>query len=212
LYSHAMGRGQQGQGGETAAPMTRRGGGILSVKENALLGRLASHHAYTAAHSRRVAALAAQTAQQLGLPAQQQREVEHCGLLHDVGKIAVPVSILDGSGKPSDEEWRILQSHSNAGDELTTEAGTAPATAQGVRGVHERIDGGGYPDGLSGDSIPLAAQIVAVCDAYDAMTAPGRNYHKHVSSEEGCKRLREESGTHFSPVVVEAFCQTVSRA
>jgi putative nucleotidyltransferase with HDIG domain len=184
----------------------------LGSQETDLFARLDNHHPYTFEHSQRVAGYADRAARALGLSMQERRGIERCALLHDVGKIEVSVAILDGTGKPTDEQWQVLRAHSDAGDRLTRQAGAPDGVARAVRGVHERVDGGGYPDGLKGEAIPLAARIIAVCDAYDAITFSGRRYREPVGPDAARRMLSEEVGTHFDPRVAEAFFSTLPGA
>ena len=137
-------------------------------------------------------------------------EVARAAELHDVGKIAVPDAILDKPGPLDPVEWSFMRRHPLIGERILLEAPALRPVARLVRSSHERWDGGGYPDGLRGDEIPLGARVVAVCDAFDAMTTE-RPYRQPVSEEDAIEELRRCAGTQFDPMVVEAFCRVVAR-
>jgi diguanylate cyclase (GGDEF)-like protein len=125
--------------------------------------------------------------------------------LHDIGKTAIPESILAKPGPLNDEEWAFMRRHTLIGERIIGAAPSLAYTANLVRSSHERFDGHGYPDGLAGTEIPLGSRIIAVCDAYDAMTAP-RPYRAQFSPGDATIELRRCAGTQFDPDVVDAFC------
>jgi HD-GYP domain-containing protein (c-di-GMP phosphodiesterase class II) len=131
--------------------------------------------------------------------------VVHGAELHDVGKIAVPDAILSKPAALDAHERAIVERHCEVGERILAAAPAMGQVANLVRASHERFDGAGYPDGQSGDDIPLGARIIAVCDAYQAMTAD-RPYSEALSSQEAIAELRRESGGQFDPKVVDAFC------
>ena len=137
-------------------------------------------------------------------------EVARAAELHDVGKIAVPDAILDKPGSLDPVEWSFMRRHPLIGERILLAAPALRPVARLVRSSHERFDGGGYPDGLRGDEIPLGARIVAVCDAFDAMTTD-RPYREAVSEADAVGELRHCAGTQFDPMVVEAFCRVITR-
>ena len=137
-------------------------------------------------------------------------EVARAAELHDVGKIAVPDAILDKPGPLDPVEWSFMRRHPLIGERILLEAPALRPVARLVRSSHERWDGGGYPDGLSGEEIPLGARVVAVCDAFHAMTTE-RPYRQSVSEDEAMLELRQCAGTQFDPMVVEAFCKVITR-
>ena len=170
--------------------------------EDVLVKRIGDYHAYTGGHVRRVGEYAAFLARALRLPA---AEVERChsaGRLHDLGKLEVPVALLDKPGKLSDDEWKVIKKHPARGDQLA--AGIEPAVHAGIVGHHERWDGAGYPTGLKGDAIPLIARIVSVADVWDAVTTT-RSYQKQRSFTEACAILRKAAGSQLDPKLVDAF-------
>jgi two-component system cell cycle response regulator len=151
-----------------------------------------------------VADLASATAIRLGVPPEHMEAARQTGLLHDVGKVAIPDEILSKPGPLNEPEWAFMKRHTIIGERIIFAAPALAAVARLVRSTHERYDGGGYPDGLAGDDIPLIARIVAVCDAYDAMITK-RAYRAGRDRSEAIAELRKCSGTQFDPVVVEAF-------
>jgi two-component system, cell cycle response regulator len=137
-------------------------------------------------------------------------EVARAAELHDVGKIAVPDAILDKPGPLDPVEWSFMRRHPLIGERILLAAPALRPVARLVRSSHERFDGGGYPDGLSGNEIPLGARVVAVCDAFHAMTTP-RPYRDLVSDADAIEELRKCAGTQFDPMVVAAFCDVIAR-
>jgi HD-GYP domain-containing protein (c-di-GMP phosphodiesterase class II) len=165
---------------------------------------LRTHHAPTAEHSHRIAALARGVALRLGLSPLEATEVELVAVLHDVGKLAVPPRLLEFPGTLDSDERGILRSHSIAGAELLAGHAGLEDLAGVVRAVHERWDGKGYPDGLEAEQIPLASRIVAAVDAWDAMTHR-RPYRSRLPAGEARVRLALAAESQFDPQVVEAL-------
>jgi HD-GYP domain-containing protein (c-di-GMP phosphodiesterase class II) len=125
--------------------------------------------------------------------------------LHDVGKLAVPDSILAKPGPLDDQEWGFVRRHTLVGERILAAAPSLAAAARVVRSTHERCDGTGYPDGLAGDAIPLPSRVITICDAYQAMTTP-RPYRRTPMSPEGAlEEIRREAGAQFDPRVVAAL-------
>jgi len=140
---------------------------------------------------------------------QSEREVRRTRLaaqLHDVGKTAIPASILDKPGPLDEQEWEFMRRHPLIGERIVLAAPALANTAPLIRSSHERIDGHGYPDGLAGENIPLGSRIIAVCDAYHAMTA-SRVYRLGISTDAALEELERHAGTQFDTTVVEAFCK-----
>jgi diguanylate cyclase (GGDEF)-like protein len=156
-------------------------------------------------HLTGVARLAARTAQHLGLPDHEVARIRLGAELHDVGKTAIPETILNKPGPLDDDEWSFMRRHTLIGERIVRAAPSLAHVAELVRDSHERFDGGGYPDGLGGHEIPLGASIVAVCDAFDAMISE-RPYRKPMSLEDALAEVRRCAGSQFDPAVVEAFC------
>jgi putative nucleotidyltransferase with HDIG domain len=163
-------------------------------------------------HSRGVVVLALAVGRQLGLDARAQRELEFGALLHDIGKLRTPEAILNKPGPLTDEEWAIIRRHPIDGQAMLDRIGGA-LTDVGliVRAHHERWDGGGYPDGLRGEQIPLAARIISASDAFSAMTTD-RPYRGACPVDTALMELQACAGTQFDPVVVHALEAVVSRS
>jgi HD domain len=166
---------------------------------------------YTASHCRSVVELCAAAGAELGLDAALMQEVEIAALLHDVGKIAIPGEILNKPTHLTEEEFELMKTHTIEGQALLERVGGKLARiGEIVRSCHERWDGRGYPDGLRGEEIPLAARIVFCCDAYSAMTTD-RPYRRAMSAEDALEELRANSGTQFEPRVVDAVSAVVEK-
>ena len=155
-------------------------------------------------HNEEVAALAVALAQRLAFDEDEIERVAVAADLHDIGKIAIPRSILEKAGPLDAEEWTFIRRHTLIGERIAQSAPALMGVAALIRSSHECWDGTGYPDGLAGHDIPLGAQIIHVCDAYAAMTSD-RCYHAAQSSAEARAELRRHAGTRFAPAVVDAF-------
>ncbi len=168
--------------------------------------------AYTGEHTHGVVTLATAVADEMGLSEQERWMCEFGALLHDVGKIAIPKSIVNKPGPLDDEEWAIMRTHTIEGQRMLDRVGgVLRDVGIVVRASHERWDGGGYPDGLVGEEIPLAARIVCCADAYSAITTD-RPYRAARTLEEAVAELRGCAGSQFDPEVVEATVAVVVRA
>jgi two-component system, cell cycle response regulator len=157
-----------------------------------------------ASHVRTVSDLACATAVELGMAGDDLDALRHAAALHDIGKMAVPESVLEKPGPLSDAEWDLVRRHTLVGERILAAAPALERSAQLVRWSHERVDGGGYPDGLSGDAIPLGSRVILVADAFDAMTSK-RSYGTVLSTEEALAELRRCAGAQFDAAVVAAF-------
>jgi len=170
----------------------------------ALSNAVEARDAYTGKHAERVTLFAIEIARELGLPAPDTPEVEFGFLLHDVGKLAIPDSILFKPGPLTTEERAMMSRHTIVGAEIMRDIEFLAEASKVVRSHHERWDGNGYPDGLAGEQIPLNARVFAVADVFDALTT-NRPYRVALSFEQACSMIEEESGSHFDPQVVDAF-------
>jgi HD-GYP domain-containing protein (c-di-GMP phosphodiesterase class II) len=159
---------------------------------------------YTARHSEKVAAYAVELARALGLPPAACERIRLAGLLHDVGKLALERCVLQKAGLLSADEWRQVREHPGLSAHIIGGVAHFAPFLPGARHHHERYDGHGYPDGLAGTQIPLDARVLAVADAYDAMTSH-RSYRGALPHAEAMERLEAGSGSQFDPVCVEAF-------
>jgi len=160
---------------------------------------------YTGAHSRDVVDLSRSAAATLGLAESRRRDVEFVAMLHDVGKIFVPKEILNKPGELDPYQWEVIRCHTVEGERILKHVGGALARiARYVRSSHEHYDGGGYPDGLAGESIPIESRIVSVCDAYSAMTTD-RPYRAAMPIDAALDELHRCAGTQFDPNVVSAL-------
>ena len=165
---------------------------------------------YTGHHTEDVVQLSVQVAERMGVDEDTLRATEMGALLHDIGKISVPDAIINKPGKLNDEEWAIMRQHTVEGERMLQQVGgLLSSVGVVVRASHERWDGGGYPDGLVGDAIPLPARIVSACDAFNAMTTD-RSYRKALPLEVALAELRDNSGTQFAPDVVDALVAVVT--
>ena len=163
-------------------------------------------------HTRGVVALSLEVADELGLDERERHNVELAALLHDIGKIVIPDSIINKPGPLTDDEWALMKTHTVEGQRMLDRVGgVLREVGMIVRASHERWDGGGYPDGLAGGRIPREATVVAACDAFNAMTTD-RSYRRARSVEEAVAEMRECAGSQFSPEVVSALVRVVVRS
>ncbi len=188
---------RSGRPGETPAEAAER---LLE-----LVGLLSHHDRLTRGHAERVRAYTQLLGEELGLTAAELDKIRWAGLLHDVGKVAVPAEILNKPGRLTDEEFDVVKTHPEAGRSLV--APLQSWLGESLRAVwehHERFDGTGYPNGLRSTEISMAARIVSVADTYDVMTS-ARSYKKPMSAASARAELARCSGSQFDPVVVRAF-------
>jgi putative nucleotidyltransferase with HDIG domain len=166
---------------------------------------------YTGHHTEDVVELSVSVAETMGVDEDTLREAEMGALLHDIGKIAVPDEIINKPGPLDDDEWAIMKTHTVEGERMLQQVGGLLSTVGVVvRASHERWDGGGYPDGLAGEQIPVAARIISACDAFNAMTTD-RSYRKALPLEVALGELRKNAGTQFAPDVVDALIAVATR-
>jgi HD-GYP domain-containing protein (c-di-GMP phosphodiesterase class II) len=176
-----------------------------------LAAALDASDSYTAGHSERVAVYSIMIGKSADLSPFQLDMLKKTALLHDIGKIGVPDSVLHKEGKLFVEEFNLIKLHPVLGESILKRVQPANAMAPllpGVRTHHERYDGGGYPDGLIGEGIPLFGRIIAVADAFDAMTSD-RPYRKGMSFEKALLILRQGMGTQWDPILVQLFFDNV---
>ena len=167
---------------------------------------------YTGLHSQDVVSLVLGVAERLGLDAQVRREAEFTALLHDVGKVKIPKEIINKPGALTSGERAIINTHTIEGELMLERiGGLLGDVGRLVRSCHEHWDGGGYPDGLAGEQIPLVARIVCACDAFSAMTT-NRSYRQAMSHQDAVDELRRCAGAQFDPRVVEALVEVVDQA
>jgi putative nucleotidyltransferase with HDIG domain len=181
-------------------------GETLASLSNALEAKDAS----TGRHTEEVVRLAVAVATELGLELEAVRNVEMGAVLHDIGKVRIPESILNKPGPLTESEWEIMKTHPEVGVHILEPIQSLKAILPIVRHHHERWDGTGYPDGLAGRAIPLGARIVAVCDAYRAMSE-NRPYRQALSAEDARRELERGSGNQFDADCVEALLRALGR-
>jgi putative nucleotidyltransferase with HDIG domain len=170
----------------------------------AISAALDAKDTYTHGHSFRVTQYSLAIAHQMGLSVAETNDLEIGGMLHDIGKIGIPESILQKPGKLTPEEYDIIKSHPLRGYRMLMTLPGMESVLQIVRHHHERTDGSGYPDGLRGDQIPILARVLSVADAYDAMTSK-RTYRMGMSHADAVMEVQRNSGTQFDPQMVKAF-------
>ncbi len=175
-----------------------------------VLGDMIGHDdTYTGSHSRSVVELSVEVAVELGLDERSRRNVEFGALLHDVGKVAIPKQLINKPGPLNKQEWTLVRTHTVEGQRiLETIGGLMSEIGRVVRSSHERFDGGGYPDGLAGESIPVESRIIFACDAFNAMTTD-RPYRVALPIEAAITELEENAGTQFDPRVIGVLVSQV---
>lgn len=159
-------------------------------------------------HSENVAEMSRQIAYKMALPKNEAQNIYYTAILHDIGIIGVPEEVASKQGKLDPEEYEQMKKHSEIGERILSTITEMPDMAKSVRSHHERYDGSGYPDGLSGKDIPLAARIIAVADAYDAMVHE-RSYKNKLTASEAKQELSKHSGKQFDPEVVAAALEII---
>jgi HD-GYP domain-containing protein (c-di-GMP phosphodiesterase class II) len=180
--------------------------GAFTTALAALTSTVEAKDDYTACHGEDVALLAERVALRMALSGVQARDVRYAAMLHDLGKVAVPSEILLKPGPLTDEEWVTMRSHAAIGGELVGRIEAFAHLSPAVRASHERWDGGGYPDGLAGEQIPLEARIIAACDTYDAIVTD-RPYRPARTPVEACAELSRVAGTQLDGRVVAAVIE-----
>jgi two-component system, cell cycle response regulator len=163
------------------------------------------------AHAGRVAELAGRVAEALGQPEHEVQRVRLAAQLHDIGETAIPGTVLNRPGPLDAHDWEFIHRHTLVGERIVLAAPALAHTATLIRSSHERIDGAGYPDGLASEQIPIGARIIAVCDAFDAMTSD-RPYRASTTTEAALAELARCAGTQFDPEVVRALSAIAGHA
>jgi putative nucleotidyltransferase with HDIG domain len=178
----------------------------------AIAATIDARDGYTHRHSERVAALTAHLARELGLSRQERETAELSALLHDVGKIAVPDSILNKPGRLTADEFAEMQKHPLHGARIlgNIQSATVKAVLPGVQYHHEKWDGSGYPEGLQGEAIPFLGRLLAVADFYDAVTS-ARAYRAAMPPDEAIALVEAGAGVHFDPAVAAALVRLFQR-
>ena len=179
--------------------------------KDVLLRALTERSPLLGGHLSGVAELAERTARRLGLAPEEVERIRHAGELHDAGKVAIPDGILAKPGPLTEEEWAFVRRHTLIGERIVAAAPALRSVAALVRSTHERWDGRGYPDGLIADEIPLGSRIVAIADAYDAMTSE-RPHAAPRTPQEALDELRACAGSQFDPAVVQTFRTVVAES
>ena len=162
----------------------------------------------TSKHSQRVSEYSALIAREYGFTEAEQDNIRNAALLHDIGKIGIPDSVLNKPGRLTDEEYAIMKTHVTRGAEILKDFTIIDHVAEGARYHHERYDGKGYPDKLAGEQIPLYGRIISIADAFDAMTA-NRVYRKRQDFDYVMGELHKGRGTQFDPELLDIFLKLI---
>lgn len=163
---------------------------------------------YTKGHSQRVANYSAEIARRLGYDDERIKEVYYIGLMHDIGKIGVPDSVINKKGRLTDEEFAEIKNHPGIGYDILKQISEIKDISEGARWHHERFDGRGYPDGLAGEDIPVIARIIAVADAYDAMTS-NRSYRNVMEQNAVYEQIQTNAGSQFDPEIAKVMLEMI---
>lgn len=163
---------------------------------------------YTNGHSERVAAYSREIAKRMGMSEQEQQEIYHMGLLHDVGKIGISDAIINKPGKLTEEEYQMIKKHPEIGGEILATISELPNISIGAKYHHEKYDGTGYPSKVAGEDIPLRARIIGIADAYDAMTSR-RSYRDVLPQQVVREEIEKGRGTQFAPECVDIMLQMI---
>ena len=195
--------------GQAMTAVLGQSNGASRSAVGALAAAIDARDNYTHLHSEEVVKLASETARRMGLSASDVNRVRDGAMLHDVGKVAIPNEILYKPGPLSSEEWEIMREHPVIGERIIRRTPELATIAPMVRHEHERWDGTGYPDGLSGTDIPMGSRIILACDAYNAMITD-RPYRKPMDAARAAEELRAHAGSQFDPNVVETLLDVLA--
>ena len=176
--------------------------GLSSVY--ALVSAVEARDPYAYGHSRKVSTYAVALAEAIGLSPGEVSRVSTVALLHDIGKIGIPDKVLNKKGRLNGEDWEAIKAHPRLGANIVGNVPHLVSCVSSILHHHERWDGGGYPEGMKGEEIPIEARILAIADSFEAMTS-ARPHHPPLSREEAIKRLRQGAGIQFDPKLVEVF-------
>jgi HD-GYP domain-containing protein (c-di-GMP phosphodiesterase class II) len=210
-FLHVIGRLIGAQIDRDERELDQKRGRAESAGLQALLAAVDAHDRYTGEHSRSVVELSVRVARELALRPREIEQVEQVALLHDVGKVAIPDAVLLKPGPLDEEEMEVVRRHPGTGARIVGSIAGLAHLAPAIRAGHERWDGAGYPDGLSGDSIPIPSRITAVCDAYDAMVSR-RPYREPLGPKAALDEVRRHTGTQFCPRAAGALLTVMRRA
>jgi HD-GYP domain-containing protein (c-di-GMP phosphodiesterase class II) len=180
-----------------------------SQSTDVLMRALAERHPDLGDHLGGLAELVAEVAKRLGIAGDELTQLSQATTLHDIGKLAIPDSIINKPGALDDEGWAFMRSHTLIGERIIAAAPALGRASRLVRSSHEAFDGSGYPDGLVGDEIPLGARIIAICDAFDAMLSERPNSPARTTGE-ALAELERCAGTQFDPTIVATFGQIIA--
>ena len=178
---------------------------------NAIIEALDAKDSFTMGKSRRVTYFAVKMVKCFNLSNQDIGKLELAGLLHDIGMIGIPEEILNKTEALTEDDFEAIKQHVLYGVKILEDIKQLKDVVEIIKCHHERFDGTGYPYGIKGDEIPLISKIITIADAYDSMTS-NRSYRKSLSHEEALKKLEEQSGRQFDPIVVQAFKTVISQA
>lgn len=181
----------------------------VDVAIGRLVARLDAHDPLTSEHSRAVGSWCTRIARRLRLDDRTARYLGRCGLIHDIGKARVPLSVLAAPRRLDEREWKVMKAHVTAGESIAKREEVLHDHLPAIRSHHERLDGSGYPDGISGSELPLSARVVAVADCFNAMIGR-RPYRPALPPSRALEELQRHRGTHFDPDVVDAMVVVVT--
>jgi putative nucleotidyltransferase with HDIG domain len=167
---------------------------------------------YTYGHSKRVSNIAVAIAEAISLDVEMVSRIRNAALLHDIGKIGIADELLNKSDELTDNDFKPIHSHPTLGVSILKHIDGLTHCLPGIQYHHERYDGNGYPYGLAGNNIPLEARIIAISDAYEAMTTPRPYRSRTMTSDDALEEIRKNSGTQFDPELVKVFCRLYSQS